>query len=268
MGAPKEHSTDAERKGVQSVEIGLELFKALIMIGEAVSLSDLARTAGMHRAKAHRYLASLIRTGFASQNEGGLYEIGPFALQFAATHFSRLNPLQLAMPVAEQLAKDSGETCLIAMWGPQGPTVVRWYRAPRPVAISIIEGTIFSLTRSASGRLFAAHLGEDKTAAQLKQELAQNRAAKNQAAPQNLQQMRAIADAIHQHGLSRVYGLNERGINALAAPVFDRNNRLVMGLTLLGAETNFDASYTGQPAMHLRRAAAQLSTQLGFTAEK
>ena len=162
----------------------------------------------------------------------------------------------------------SGETCLIAMWGPQGPTVVRWYRAPRPVAISIIEGTVFSLTLSASGRLFATHLAEDKTAALLKRELAQNRADKNPDAPQNLQHMRAIIDAIRQHGLSRVYGLNEPGINALAAPVFDRNNRLVMGLTLLGAETNFDASYAGQAAAHLRRAAAHLSTQLGFTPER
>ena len=261
----KQQTTEA-RKGVQSVEIGLALFKQLALAAEPIALSELARAADMHRAKVHRYLASLIRAGFARQDaQSGLYALGPFAEEFAAMHFPRQSPLQLAMPVAEQLARESGETCLIAMWGNSGPTVIRWYRAPRSVALSVVEGTVFSLTLSASGRLFAAYMPEIEIASRLKLELSHNRAAKHPQAPRNLAQMAEIFRQIRHHGLSRVYGLHERGIDALAAPVFSRDGKLALCLTLLGAETTFDATYQGMPAACLRQAADKLSAQLGFT---
>ncbi|MCB1998806.1 MAG: hypothetical protein KDG57_23510, partial [Rhodoferax sp.] len=53
------------------------------------------------------------------------------------------------------------------------------------------------------------------------------------------------------------------GVSALAAPVFDAGNRLVLSLTAIGPSASFDVRPDGPPAQALKAAAAELSRQLG-----
>ena len=67
-------------RGIQSIEVGGELLRALARSGEPMMLRDLAREAGMAPAKAHPYLASFSRIGLIEQDEtNGRYEIGALA---------------------------------------------------------------------------------------------------------------------------------------------------------------------------------------------
>jgi DNA-binding IclR family transcriptional regulator len=258
---------DKERNGVQSVEVGLSLFKQLVLAGKPLGLSDLARQADMHRSKAHRYLVSLIQAGFVRQDQdSGQYDIGPFVLDLSIAYMARQNPIQLAAPAAAQLADECNQTCLLAVWGNSGATVIRLFKPPRQVAISIDEGTVFNLTMSATGRLFAAYLPQQETKAQLQREVAQHRAAGTHNAPQTQQQLDAMLDEVRSQGLSQVRGHNAPGIDAIAAPVFDSRGRIVLGLTLVGPEMSLDVGYDGKPAQMLRNAARQVSIQLGHTA--
>lgn len=258
---------EKDRNGVQSVEIGLALFKQLVLAGKPLPLSDLARQIHMHRSKAHRYLASLMQAGFVRQDEAtGHYDIGPFVLDLSIAYLSRQNPLQLAAPAAERLAEECGETCLVAVWGSSGATAIRLFKPQRDVAISIAEGTVFNLTMSATGRVFAAYLPRHETAAMLERELAQHRAARNGKAPQTPQELEEILEEVRQQGLSRVRGHNVPGIDAIAAPVFDVHGRIVLGLTVVGPEMSLDVSYDGKPAQRLRAVAREISAQLGYAA--
>jgi len=57
-----------ESRGIQSIEVGGELLRALARSGEPMMLRDLAREAGMTPAKAHPYLASFSRIGLIEPN--------------------------------------------------------------------------------------------------------------------------------------------------------------------------------------------------------
>jgi DNA-binding IclR family transcriptional regulator len=252
------------RGGVQSVEIGLALFKHLVQAGKPMALSDLARAAGMHRAKAHRYLASLMQAGFVKQDGNGQYDLGPYALDLSIVCMARQSPIQLASPAATRLAHACNETCFIAVWGSSGATVIRLYKSQRPIGISIAEGTVFNLTMSATGRVFAACLPPGETAALIERELEQHRSARHANAPQTRKELDKVLDEIRKEGLSRVRGLNAPGIDALAAPVFDAHGRIVLALTIVGPELSFDVSYEGEPAQLLRAAAREISAQLGY----
>ena len=46
------------RRGIQSIEVGGQLLRALAHRGRPMALKDLARDAGMAPAKAHPYLVS------------------------------------------------------------------------------------------------------------------------------------------------------------------------------------------------------------------
>ncbi|WP_186409176.1 helix-turn-helix domain-containing protein, partial [Candidatus Accumulibacter aalborgensis] len=47
-----------QRQGIQSIEVGTRLLRALAAHGRPMMLRDVARNAGMPAAKAHRYLVS------------------------------------------------------------------------------------------------------------------------------------------------------------------------------------------------------------------
>src|SRR5476649_1673483 len=67
--------------GIQSIEIGISLLRILADARGALPLTAIAAAAGMALGKAHKYLASFIRSGLVIQSEtGGRYDLGAFAL--------------------------------------------------------------------------------------------------------------------------------------------------------------------------------------------
>ncbi|MBV9309274.1 MAG: helix-turn-helix domain-containing protein, partial [Solirubrobacterales bacterium] len=67
---------DSQPQGIKSIEVGARVLLALEQGRGPMALTEVARAADLHPAKVHRYLASLVRTGFASQNRAtGLYDL-------------------------------------------------------------------------------------------------------------------------------------------------------------------------------------------------
>src|SRR5437016_5208869 len=202
-----------ERLGINSLETGLRLARALGELGGAQALKDLAAAAGMPPAKAHRYLVSLIRAGLAEQErESGRYRLGPLALELGMAALRSVDVLHLGGEVITDLRNEIDETVLLAIWGNMGPVVARWEESSRPVATNVRAGWVMPLANSATGRLFAAYLPGAVSAPLLKAEFARMPEAKRGYA-ERLEEIRA-------RGLSRVQGDLQRGGASVAAPVF------------------------------------------------
>ncbi|KAB0120653.1 helix-turn-helix domain-containing protein, partial [Escherichia coli] len=54
-GDAEDARANRDRSGIQSIEVGSQLLVALTRAMRAMALGDLARAAGMHPSKAHRY---------------------------------------------------------------------------------------------------------------------------------------------------------------------------------------------------------------------
>ena len=80
--ATDDSSTDRAQRGIQSIEVGGQLLRALVHHGRPMALKDLEREAEMSPAKAHPYLVSFSRLGLIEQDRSsGHYLLGPLALQ-------------------------------------------------------------------------------------------------------------------------------------------------------------------------------------------
>lgn len=252
------------QRGIQSIEVGGQLLKALAHHGMPMALKDLAREAGMAAAKAHPYLVSFGQLGLIAQDAAsGRYGLGPLAMQLGLISLQQLDPLALATPVVDRLAAETGHTAALAVWGNRGATIVRVAQPTTPVHVSMRHGTVLSLRGTASGRLFAAWLPKAQVLPVLKAEalLAGHKAdAVFDAA------FAAELAAVRRRGISAAVGLSLPGVNALAAPVFDGSGRLVLALTLIGAAATLNASERGTLARRLRDEAAALSQRLGHPA--
>lgn len=262
------------RAGIQSVEVGFELLNAMAEASGPMMLRDLAAAAGMSAAKAHRYLVSFQRMGLVAQDPVSTrYDLGPAALRLGLASLSRIDAVRLARERIPALLTKTGHTLAIAVWGNHGPTMVHWAEAPQTVPVTLRLGDVMPLVTSATGRCFAAFMGQDGRDAErvrpmIREELARlKQLPRNgiplQDVPRTLADVQAVLDETRQHGMGRVVHSLIPGIGGFCAPVFDVQGRLVLGLVVLGSVATLDTDWNGVPATALLRCARRLSTDLG-----
>src|ERR1700754_1218670 len=146
-----------EGRGVQSIEVGGRILTALIEFGQPTMLRDLAARAGMTSAQAHAYLVSYRKLGLVEQDPAsGRYFLGPFALQLGLVRMRGTDPLRMASNVAVELSEKTGYMVTVTVWGTHGPTIIQVHEAAYPVHVNLRVGALYTLTGTATGRLFAA----------------------------------------------------------------------------------------------------------------
>ncbi|MGR4868755.1 IclR family transcriptional regulator [Variovorax sp. LARHSF232] len=271
------------QRGIQSIEVGGQLLRALVHHGRPMALKDLAREADMSAAKAHPYMVSFGRLGLIEQDRSnGHYQLGPLALQLGLISLQQANPVHVATPLIAELAQEIGQTVAIVVWGDRGATIVQIAESPSPVHVNMRHGTVFSLTDTASGKLFGAYRDPAEVRGLLEEERSRAKrnankpdaASRSTAAPNRLGMppqhplpswgdFEAQLEEVRQRGLSRSDGEVIPGINAMSVPVFNHAGDLVLALTAIGPAGLFDIGWDGPVACAMRQCAQAVSHRLG-----
>lgn len=255
---------EKQRQGIQSIEVGTRLLRALAAHGRPMMLRDLAKNAGMPAAKAHRYLVSFMRMGLVEQDGNtGRYDLGSFSLELGLASLSRLDPVRLGTPILDDLCERIGETVALAMLGNHGATIVRWMEAGGPITVTLRTGTVLPLANSATGRAFVAYCRAPFFKKLLEKELRANAEATDKTVTAQVRELEPIIDEIRLHGIARASNSLTPGINGFSAPVFDHTGHMVAAITSLGSVGNFDTEWNSPLALAIKEAAHALSLRLG-----
>jgi DNA-binding IclR family transcriptional regulator len=255
-GIPADGSEARGSRGIQSVEVGGQLLKALVRSGTALPLKDLARAAGMTPAKAHPYLVSFGKLGLIEQDRvSGHYGLGPLALQLGLIGLQQVDPVRLAVSELPALAQAVGCTVSAAVWGPMGPIIVHVEHGPTPVHVAMRHGTPASLRHTGTGKVFAAFAPAEAVAAALARE--------GEAAALDDAAFQAELAAIRRERVSRVRDELLPGISAMAVPVFDGLGRLALVMAAIGPSAWLDLAPGSGQAQALQAAGERLSARLG-----
>lgn len=253
-----------QQQGIQSIEIGAQLLRALAANGRSMKLIDLAKNAGMPAAKAHRYLVSFIRMGLVGQDtNSGRYDLGEFALELGLASLSRIDAVRLADPVLEDLCEEIGETVALSVWGNNGATCVRLIEAGGPVTVTLRTGVVMPLTTSATGLAYAAFYQSPYLKKWVGVELRATAEATNTTPTLVMRDLEVLLKEIRSHGIARASGSLTPGINGFCAPVFDHTGRMAAAITSLGTIGQFDMGWDSPLARSIKDAAAKLSKRLG-----
>lgn len=176
---------------------------------------------------------------------------------------ARLAAERSACAALPEIGRQLGYTVSLAVWANKGPTIICWEPSSNPISANLQTGVALSVTQSATGIGFAAHLPGALTQGFVQRELQELGLPGDEFA-------NAVGDA-RQQGLSRAAvakesALHKVSINAFCAPVFDASGTMLLALTVTGRATELAAEWDGDVPTALRKAAAELSYRFGYRA--
>src|SRR4030088_2390697 len=117
MPKPK-RSKDTEARGgtdfIESLDRGLRGVELFAADQRPMTLSDLAKAAGLPRATARRILFTLERAGFVV-SDGKLFQLTPRVLKLAASYLSSNQVVSVLQPVLDRVSSAAQEISSLAI---------------------------------------------------------------------------------------------------------------------------------------------------------
>ena len=254
------------QQGVQSMEVGVTILRAMVNGQRSMMLKDIAAGAGMPASKAHRYLVSLIRAGLVEQDPmTSRYDLGPFALNLGLVALDRTDRIRLGLSAIAELRDAINQTSALAVWGERGPIVVRWERPRRPITVNVVTGEALDLLGSATGRVFAAWMPKRVVAPLI---AAEQQSEHLPAEWKTKTGVEALLAKVRAQGYASSIDYHRwTGVDAIAAPVFNFRNEVSMALVVVGVQGSVDIAPDSETVAAVVRHARALSTRLGAIGE-
>ena len=219
----------------------------------SLRIAEVAAELDLQRSTVHRYLSSMANAGFLERDAEGLYRLGPLLVQLGTIALRGLRVLEIADSYAHELADETQETNVIAVWGGLGPVVARVHEpADRLVNISVRAGSQLPI-EAAQSMIFLAFMTDRSIEQRLLSQLPDLR-------------RRRVAErieAVRREGFI-VSSEVVQGIRALAAPVLDSTGAICATIAMIGTVNGIPEPPPTRLVSALLETAQRLSRELGF----
>jgi IclR family pca regulon transcriptional regulator len=246
---------------VQSLERGLAVIRAL-SLPDPQTLSDVARTTGLSRAAARRFLLTLERLGYVTEQHGR-FALTPQVLELGYAYLSSLTLPEVAQPHLARLVERVHESSSVSVL--DGGDVVYVARVPtrRIMTVAINVGTRFPAHATSMGRVLLAGLDPETRARILDGVTFEPITAATIATRDVLE---AELDRVAGDGYALVDQELEVGLRSIAAPIHDPAGAVVAAINLsVHAGTMTPTQMREQLLPPLREAAAAIEHDLAPT---
>ena len=256
---------------VQSLERGLAVIRAFDAEHPELTLSEVARVAGLTRASARRFLRTLCELGYVRSN-GRLFALRPRVLELGYAYLSSLSLHEVAQPHLERLVSVLRESSSVSVLDADDVVYVARVPTRRIMTITISVGTRFPAYATSMGRVLLAGQSDewlDGYFATVELRRLTARTVTDASA------LRAELLQVREQGWAFVDEELEEGLRAIAAPINDLSGRVIAAVNVSSPVSRGSADLVRSEFLpHLLAAArgieedlsrrgAQASTRLG-----
>ena len=212
---------------VQSLERGLAVIRAFDEHNVELTLSDVARSTGLTRAAARRFLLTLADLGYV-RTDGRWFSLSPRVLELGYAYLSSLSLPEVAEPHMERLVAEVHESSSVSVL--DGEDIVYVARVPtsRIMTVSINVGTRFPAYATSMGRVLLAEHPRTSTRYLERVELR----ALSPRTVTSADALRAELAKVRRQGWALVDQELEEGLRSVAAPIRDRSGTVVAAMNL------------------------------------
>jgi IclR family pca regulon transcriptional regulator len=216
---------------LQSLERGLTVLQVFSEDHPRLTLSEVARLAGITRATARRILLTLQHLGHV-RADGRQFSLTPRVLSLGFGYLSSLNLWEIAQPFMEQLVEQTHESCSAATL--DLPDIVYVARVPtrRIMTIALGIGSRLPAHSTSMGRVLLADLPDAELDSFLATGPFEPCTERTTTDPEDL---RTAVRRVREQGWSMVDQELEMGLRSVSAPVRGADGRVIAALNLAAA---------------------------------
>ena len=247
-----------ESRGVQSIEISGLILTAMADVAVSQTLKDLATAVQLPPGQIHPYLVSLRKLGLVEQDmQSGRYQLGPSALRLALAQVQGTDALGRLWDELPDLANGMGVGMTMSLCCKFGPIILRTAEVPDQPFTNLRAGSLYSVTATATGRLFAAFMNEQDVAAMYDRQRPNDGERKGASELESPEYCANMA-MVRREGVSWTTGHPAPGISAISAPIF-RDGEMVAAITAIAPSAALDVAPGSSKRDRLIEIAAQFS---------
>ena len=220
-----------QQPSLQSLERGLAVLQVFSAERSALTLSDVARLAGITRATARRILLTLEKLGHV-RSDGRLFSLTPRVLTLGWAYLSSLNIWEVAQPLMQELSRTTGESCSIATLDLPEVVNVAHVAPRRIVNVALGVGLRMPVHATCMGRVLLAGLPERSFDAYL------TGAELERLTPETIVDRAELAQAVQttrEQGWTLSDQELEVGLRSVAAPIVSPDGKTVAAMNVFGA---------------------------------
>jgi len=205
---------------------GLAVIRAFGRDHAALSLSDIARSAGMPAATARRCLLTLEELGYVTRN-GRNFLLRPKVLELGAAYLESIDIEQLTRTHLEELARETSDSAALCVLDGAEIAYVARTSVRTLLRLEAHVGSRFPAHATSTGRVLLAGLGPERLQHYFDTARFEPLTANTVIDPLKL---RALIEEARRSGYSAVEDELAYGVIALAVPVFDHRSQVVAAL--------------------------------------
>lgn len=216
---------------IESVLAALEVMDSFLEESK-LSIKDLVELTGMTRNRISRILGTLIHKGYVMEAaEKGMYTPGPKLLALGNVFETNQSLVVLVRSVLRQLALKTGESATFYVREGMDRVVLAREEGTNAIRFAVSVGQRLDLHAGAAGKVLLAFAPEKE------KNIILSRLTLEEITPHTLTDPGRLRDelaAIRATGYSISRGERDPDAFALAAPVFERNDKLIGALSIAG----------------------------------
>lgn len=227
---------------VRAAETCLRILEEIAFAEQPQGVTQLAGKVGTAKGAVHKHLRTLIDRGMVVQDPvTSLYRLGPKIWLMGQRAPVGQALAEIALPLMQVARDELGLAVVLSVPTPQSAFVLATLRSNQPIDIGVQPGSELNLHSSAQGWVFLAYDPQHRDT--------RPTTPLPQVTPKTITNVNELGLEIaraRERGYAVAPEQSLLGINALAAPIFDRAGRLVGSIGLIGSIQHLGTEPTAQ----------------------
>ena len=248
--------------------------KALTMLvqfsphNREIGTIEMSERLGLHKATVSRILLNLKKHGFLMQNPNTRkFRLGPTNLQLSSAIRSSIenSMSHIAIPLLDELRDWIKETVVLEVPSGETTTMIAYIaEGPSPVRLAGRVGAVLPAHSMAGGKAILAFSPKEQVEKVISKKL--ERYTEDTVTDPNV--LRKQLEKVREQGFAFDLEENQKGVNAIAAPIFDWDVRPLAAVVIAGPAHRIKARSNSPIVAQLKDTAARISRQLYFDGPK
>src|SRR5437588_472285 len=158
-----DEAEDKQRGGIQSLGRAFAILEEVARHREGIGLADLSKRVGLHNSTAFHLVKTMVSLGYIRQErDTKRYRVGRPLFALAASSLDEIEMVNVATPVLEDLARDTGESSHFAVRMGDAVTVIARTSGPGAFQLTDRVGVVRPAHCTALGKIILAALRPDQ----------------------------------------------------------------------------------------------------------